>query len=109
MAREVFPDPNTRIPRVSTDEMAPDFLRGDLLLFSPEKSWQDGDVCLIRQGDTHSIRRVRGADTGFLGLECLGDRTKHTMVKAKDVQIEGVKTGYVRFDQPAENTGGQQP
>lgn len=41
-------DPSAFAARITGDSMEPEFLEGDIVVFSPRAGWTEGDACFVR-------------------------------------------------------------
>jgi len=70
------------------DSMAPEFARGDLVVFSHSRPPADGDACLVEDGQGQILfRTVWALPGGGWGLKATNPRYEPLMVKGKGVKL----------------------
>ncbi len=70
------------------DSMAPEFARGDLVVFSHSRPPADGDACLVEDGQGRILfRTVWALPGGGWGLKATNPRYEPLMVKGKGVKL----------------------
>ncbi len=70
------------------DSMAPEFARGDLVVFSHSRPPADGDACLVEDGQGQILfRTVWALPGGGWGLKANNPRYEPLVVKGKGVKL----------------------
>ena len=73
---------------LADDSMAPEFGRGDLVVFSRSRKPKDGDACLVDKGKGQVLfRTVWALPGGGWGLKASSPRYEPTVAKGKRVRI----------------------